>query len=128
MKAEAKGFLDKAERALKAAEILLQAGDAENAIGRAYYAMLHTAQALLRERELSYRKHSGVHSAFGQHFAKTGELDPKFHRWLLAAFNHRLKSDYDFEVAVGLDSVKTVIEQAHEFLREARGYLERRGK
>ena len=128
MKAEAQGFLDKAERALKAAEILLQAGDAENAIGRAYYAMLHTAQALLRERDLSYRKHSGVHSAFGQHFAKTGELDPKFHRWLLAAFNHRLKSDYDFEVAVGSDSVKTVIEQAHEFLKEARGYLERRGK
>jgi uncharacterized protein (UPF0332 family) len=125
MKTEAKGFLEKAERVLKAAETLLQAGDAENAIGRAYYAMLHTAQALLRERDLSYRKHSGVHSAFGQHFAKTSVLDPKFHRWMLAAFNHRLKSDYDFEGGIGADTVKTVIGQAREFLRVARQYLER---
>ena len=124
MKAEVKGFLEKAERALKAAETLLRAGDAENAIGRAYYAMLHTAQAMLRERNLSYRKHSGVHAAYGQHFARTGVLDPKFHRWMLTAFNYRLKGDYDFDVAIDAETVETTIEQGREFLREARRYLE----
>ena len=47
MKKETRGFLQKAERALRAAEILLREEDAEAAVGRAYYAMLHTAQALL---------------------------------------------------------------------------------
>ena len=124
MKAEAKGFLEKAERVLKAAETLLCQGDAENAIGRAYYAMLHTAQALLRERNLTYRKHSGVHAAYGLHFAKTELLDPKFHRWLLTAFNYRLKGDYDFDVAIDAQTVETTIAQGREFLQEARQYLE----
>jgi uncharacterized protein (UPF0332 family) len=46
MKAEVRGFLDKAERMLRAAEILHRENDPESAVGRAYYAMLHTAQAL----------------------------------------------------------------------------------
>ena len=87
MREESLRLLEKAERAIHAAEILLQAGDAKFAAGRAYYGMLHTAQALLREKDLRYKKHSGVHAAFGEHFAKTNILDPKFHRWLLAACN-----------------------------------------
>jgi HEPN domain-containing protein len=50
VKQESSAFMLKAERALRAAEILLRAGDAESAAGRAYYAMLHAAQALLRAR------------------------------------------------------------------------------
>ena len=76
MREEARRLLEKAQRALRAAETLANAGDPEFAAGRAYYAMLHTAQALLRQRELRYRRHTGVHSAYGEHFAKTGILDP----------------------------------------------------
>lgn len=61
MKEEARKFLDKANRTLKAAELLLGEGDAESAAGRSYYAMLHAAQALLTERNLRYRKHGAVH-------------------------------------------------------------------
>jgi len=124
MKKESRGFLNKAQRALRAAEILLREKDGESAVGRAYYAMLHTAQALLREKELRYRKHAGVHSAYGEHFARTGVLDPKFHRWMLAAFNNRLKSDYDFDAAITLETARETIEQAREFLQEATRYLE----
>jgi uncharacterized protein (UPF0332 family) len=123
MKKETAGFLEKAERALRAAEILLREADAESAVGRACYAMLHTAQALLRERGLTYRKHSGVHAAYGAHFAKTQVLDPKFHRWMLAAFDARLKGDYDFETVIDAQTAASTIEQAREFLVEARHHL-----
>lgn len=86
MKEDTRKLLEKAQRALHAAEILIRGGDSEFAAGRAYYAMFHTAQALLREKDVRCRKHGSVHAAFGQHFAKTNVLDPKFHRWLLAAF------------------------------------------
>ena len=46
VKEEAAWFLRKAEHALRAAETLLAANDPETAVGRAYYCMLHTAQAL----------------------------------------------------------------------------------
>ena len=124
MKAETKGFLEKADRMLRAAEILSRENDPESAVGRAYYAMLHTAQALLRERNLTYRKHSGVHAAFGENFARTGLFDPKYHRWLLAAFNSRLKGDYDFDAVIDPGTASAVIEQAREFLKEARRFLE----
>jgi uncharacterized protein (UPF0332 family) len=124
MKEEARKLLEKAERALRAAETLLNAGDAEFAAGRAYYAMLHTAQALLREKDLRYRKHTAVHSSFGEHFAKTGELDPKYHRWLLDAFDERLRGDYDFEAVFDAELVAVWIEQAREFLQAGRHYLE----
>jgi uncharacterized protein (UPF0332 family) len=123
MKEQAGKLLEKAGRALHAAETLLHAGDPEFAVGRAYYAMLHTAQALLREKDLRYRKHSGVHSAFGQHFVKTGDMDPKFHRWLLAAFDKRLTGDYDFEVTLETETATDMVEQAREFLEAARKYL-----
>jgi len=85
--------------------------------------MLHTAQALLRERDLTYRKHSGVHAAYGEAFAKTRVLDPKFHRSMLAAFDARLKGDYDVEVAIDVQTGASTLDHAREFLREARRYL-----
>ncbi len=126
MKKESGKLIQKAERALRAAEILIGAGDAEFAAGRAYYAMLHAAQALLREKDLRYRKHAGVHSSYGKYFAKTGVLDPKYHRWLLTAFNTRLEGDYDFDAGIDFETVDTIIEQAREFRQAARQWLENR--
>lgn len=42
--------------------------------------MFYVASALLTRKGRSFRKHSAVQAAFGEHFARTGELDPKYHR------------------------------------------------
>jgi len=125
MKAETNALLEKAERALRAAEVLMASGDTEFSAGRAYYAMLHVAQALLREKGQAYRKHASVHAAYGEHFAKTGELPPKFHRWMLDAFDERLRGDYDVGPELSIEAVRARIEQAREFLRAAREHLQR---
>ena len=124
MKDEAAWFLRKAEHALRAAELLLTANDPETAVGRAYYSMLHTAQALLREQDIRFRKHSSVHGAFGQYFAKTTLIDPKFHRWLLDSYDDRIRGDYDTECVIEEESAALRIEQAKEFLQTARQWLE----
>ena len=56
--------------------------------------MFYAAEALLSAKRLQFRKHSGVHGAYGREFAKTGILDPKYHRWMLEAFSRRLEADY----------------------------------
>lgn len=94
MKDQTQKLLNKAQRAIRAAETLLKQGDVDFASGRAYYAMFYAAEALLNEKGLRFRKHGGVHGAFGEHFAKSGLLDSKYHQWLLDAFDKRLKSDY----------------------------------
>jgi hypothetical protein len=74
MKPETAAFLDKARRSADAARRLLDAGDLDFAIGRAYYAMFYAAEALLVERGRRFRRHSGVDATFGHEFAKSGEL------------------------------------------------------
>ena len=80
-------LLDKAERAIAAATTMRREGDADFAANRAYYAMFYVATALLNERGLQFRKHSAAHAAFVKEFAQSSNLDPKFHRWLIDAFD-----------------------------------------
>ena len=124
MKDETQKLLDKASRAIKAAEDLLQHGDTDFAAGRAYYAMFYIAEALLSEKGLRFSKHGGVHSAFGEHFAKSGLLDPKFHRLLLDAFDKRLQGDYGVEAIITSEDASLMIAQAGEFLQAAKQFLE----
>lgn len=116
-------LLRKAARSISAAERLLQSGDVDFAASRAYYAMFYVTEGLLAERGLRFRKHGGVHAAFGQSFAQSGELDSKYHRWLLAAFNKRIAGDYDVGAEVTATEVRTMIDQALEFLEEGKLYL-----
>ncbi len=116
MKVEARKLLDKAARAIRAARVLLENQEPEFASGRAYYAVFYVAEALLWEECLQSKSHSGVHSLFGERFAKTGRLDPKYHRWMLDAFDQRVAGDYGFGAEVPPDNAGGVIDRAAEFL------------
>ena len=116
-------LLEKARRAIHAAETLLQHEDVDFAAGRAYYAMFYTALALLSRKGLRSRKHGGVHALFAQEYIKTGLMDGKFHRFLLDAFDRRLQADYGFEAVLEREEVTATIEQAREFVEAAEKLL-----
>jgi len=119
MKETGKRLFAKSVRAIAAARRELASGDAEFAVARAYYAMFYVAEALLNEKGLSFKKHGGVHGAFGEHFVKTGKLDSKYHRWLLAAFEKRITADYGVEDNITSEDAAETIAQAQEFLNTA---------
>ena len=123
MKDYSRKLLDKAIDTIEAAELLVDAGKSDIAAGRAYYAMFYIAEALLNEKGLRFTKHSGVHSAFGENFAKTNEMDTKFHRWLIDAFDKRLAGDYGVETDIETEVATHMINQAREFLEAAQEYL-----
>lgn len=116
--------MDKASRAIEAAKVLLRENSSDFAAGRAYYGMFYVAEALLNESGQHFRKHSAVHAAYGEQFAKTAILDPKYHRWLLDSSDKRILGDYEVEVTLDRDDVEKMITQAKEFLEVARRYLE----
>jgi len=68
-------YLDRAYLDLQAAESNLQQGFHTVAVTRAYYAMFYAAGALLASKGISRSKHSGVHSAFGEHSVRTGLIE-----------------------------------------------------
>jgi uncharacterized protein (UPF0332 family) len=123
MKEYTQKLLDKAADSIESAEILLEHNKLDAATGRAYYAMFYIAEALLNEKELRFSKHGNVHAAFGEHFAKTKILDPKYHRWLITAFDARQVSDYSVDTNIETSMALDVINQAREFLSTAQEYL-----
>ena len=79
MKETTQQLLARAVDTIEAADILLNNEKTDIAAGRAYYAMFYVAEALLNEKGFQFGKHGNVIAAYGQHFAKTKEMDPKFH-------------------------------------------------
>jgi uncharacterized protein (UPF0332 family) len=126
MKEASQKLLEKARRAIAAAETLLESGDTEFAAGRAYYAMFYAAEAFLNEVGLQFRKHGGVHAAFGEHGVKAGLIDAKYHQWLLAAFNKRIAADYGVDASFSVVDIESLIQQSRDFVCEISRQLEHR--
>jgi uncharacterized protein (UPF0332 family) len=124
MKEYASKLFNKALDAIEGAETLLNVGKAEIAVGRAYYSMFYVAEALLyNEFDLKLNQHGQVIAAYGKHFAKTRQLDPKFHRWLRDGFETRITGDYGVDTGIEEEVAANMINQAREFLEAARKYL-----
>jgi uncharacterized protein (UPF0332 family) len=125
MKERTGKLLVKASDAIEVAEGILDMGKPEMAAGRAYYAMFYIAEALLHEKGLEFNTHGQVIGAYGKEFAKTKELDPKFHKSLRAGFDLRITGDYEVDTNITNQLVLNMINQAREFLESARAWLEK---
>lgn len=125
MKEHSRKLLDKALDSIEVAEGILEMNKPDMAAGRAYYAMFYVAEALLYEKGLEFNTHGQVIGAYGKEFAKTKELDPKFHRSLRAGFDARISGDYDVDTNITNEFVADMINQAREFLEAAQEYLKK---
>jgi uncharacterized protein (UPF0332 family) len=111
--------LDKARERISAARVLLQQGFPDDAVSRSYYAMFYVASAFLESKGLRFSKHSAVIGAFGEQFAKTGELPADFHRFLIDAQDLRQDSDYGLDSAFSTEDVEELLRQAEQFVKLA---------
>lgn len=112
---EVRGLVERARRSLRSARNVLDDGDNDFAISRAYYAMFYAAKAALLARGVSRAKHSGVIAAFGEVFVKSGALDRAHHDVLRGAFADRGEADYGVAFP-GRDQVERRLIQAGEFV------------
>jgi uncharacterized protein (UPF0332 family) len=127
MNENARALFEKAEASVSAARLLTDQRYHDFAASRAYYGMFYVAEALLASRGQSYSTDGGVVGAFGREFAKTGKLNPEFHRWLIDAQDIRNMSDYGVGVETTAEQAIEVIRQADEFLKAGRDYLQSLG-
>ncbi len=113
-------LFDKAQVALKSAEILLGAGDFDGCANRAYYAMFDAARAALlatagAEYVLAIKSHSGLISFFSQRLVKTGSVSIALGKSLNKVEDLRLIADYRGDA---LDAAQALwaLEQARIFV------------
>ena len=116
MKKEVQRLLEKADHVLEVAESLYERGFAQDAASKLYYAMFYATQALLKSEGIEVIKHSAVESALGYHFAKTGRIDPKYHRMLINARKIREIVDYDIQEETVEPTAMLKLEDGKEFV------------
>jgi uncharacterized protein (UPF0332 family) len=120
---EVKSLMQRADRFLESADILLEHGDYESSVSRTYYAMFYSVEALLLTKDLSFSSHKGVISSFGEHFIKTGILPREMGRELNLAFQKRQLGDYEYAFVISKDDAAGMLETGRRFVETIRGHL-----
>lgn len=85
--------------------------------------MFFTAEAMLERRGLVFSSHRAVISAFGQNFAKTNDVEPRFHQAMLGAFSQRQLGDYGIDTGLQATDIASLMTNAQDFLSTARQWL-----
>lgn len=101
--------LERADRALKVADSLVQQGYAEDAVNRIYYAVFYAVQALLYTQQLYPKTHLGAKSLFDKEFVQTGMINKTYADFYGLIFAKRFEADYQDFVAMDLTEVKKII-------------------
>lgn len=117
MTEEVKKLVEKADHALEVAGKLLEDGYPSDAASKTYYSMFYATQALLKAEGIEVIKHSAAESALGYYFAKTGRLDPKFHKMLIDARKIREIADYDMDEEIVEPVASLKIEEGKAFIK-----------
>ncbi|MFQ6060377.1 MAG: HEPN domain-containing protein [Thermoplasmata archaeon] len=120
---EVRSLIERADRYLESARILLESGDYESSVSRTYYAMFYSVEALLLTKGLSFSSHKGVISGFGEHFIKTGVFPREMGRELSLAFQKRQLGDYEYSFVMSKDETGKMLETGRHFVGKIRDYL-----
>jgi len=116
-------MIEKAHRSLRSAENLLQTEDYESCSSRAYYAVFHILQAALLTKDLVYSKHSGVISAFSEHFLKEGVFPRDFAKRIRKLRKDRETGDYSYTKLVEREDSQEDLTTANEIVQVVERYL-----
>ena len=113
----------KAEESLTSAKRELEAQSYSFAMNRLYYAMFYAVSAVLLERRLSFKKHSGVRATFHREFIKTGLLEANWGKLYDQLFEDRQEGDYIALVEFERDYVENLLARCTQFLEKIRPFI-----
>ncbi len=108
--------LERSRETFKDAETLLAGGSLNSAVNRAYYSMFYAVVALLKTKEFSSSKHSGVRAMFNRHFVKTGVVSKDIGKFYEKIFNERQEGDY-------IDYSEFTTAQVEDYIEKCRTHI-----
>ncbi len=118
------------KRALKAygaAKTLLETGFYEDAVSRAYYAVLHAAKAALLTRDITAESHTAVRRLFGKELVQPGVLEKEWAIILAQTQDERALADYDVELTLSSEVAEEQVSDAKRFLDRIQTLLREEG-
>lgn len=116
------GYMEKAERALDEARLLLRGKGTEGACSRAYYAMFDAAHAALMAAGIEtaeIKTHNGLLAVFGRELVLTKRIHSDFGKALNQVQRLRQIADYTAEPPE-MDKAQWAVDQAEVFVEAVR--------
>ena len=114
-------------KAQGAADLLLEEGFYEDAVSRAYYAVLHAAKAALLARGIVTESHTAVRRLFGKELVQQGLLEKEWAMILAYEQDERASADYDVELSFSQEVAGQRVEESRSFLERIRSFLQAEG-
>ncbi len=115
----------RADKSLQAAQSLLEDDFLEDALSRAYYAILHAARAALLAEGVDVSSHRAVRRLFGLHLIKPGKLPIRLAKILAEEQDDRFLADYDAWFHPERERAEKRVGEAGEFLVAIKAFLKR---
>ena len=114
-------------QSLHASELLMQSDYREDAVSRAYYAILHAARSVQFVHDVTAASHAAVRRMFGLHLVRTGELEQEWARCLAGGSDDRLAADYNVHIRFSSEETRYECRRAREFVERIERYLVNNG-
>jgi uncharacterized protein (UPF0332 family) len=122
-----RNWLNRSAEALRAAGHEFKGEFYARAISTAYYAMFYAATAALFSIGVTRAKHSGVVSAFGEHFVRSGKIAGEFGRMLRQTMEEREELDYSELPTVNRELAQQHLNDTQRFVEAVMQYLVKQG-
>lgn len=110
--------LEKAKKTLIEAKDNIELGHWHAATNRLYYVCFYVVCALLIQKGITARTHSGVLNQFGLHFVKKGLISEEQNKLYGRLFGLRQTGDYDDWITLQEDDVSPFVEPVEKFIEE----------
>jgi uncharacterized protein (UPF0332 family) len=118
----------KAQVAARSAQLLLENGDTDGAVNRAYYAVFGAARAALatvRASLATSKRHGTIYRRFDKHLVQERAFDPSLGRAFLAR-QRRARQAADYETGqVNEATARTTVGEMESFLAAIEPILEK---
>jgi len=119
-----KHYIEKAQRALEGARVLLSVRDTEGACSRAYYAIFDAAHAALMAAGIettaaAIKTHNGLLAVFSKELVQTKRVDADLNKALNQVQQLRMIADYTAEPPAE-EKAQWAVEQAEAFVTAMR--------
>lgn len=120
----AKYRLEKALNCLEAAKLMFRNQYYSDSANRSYYAIFHSARAVMALDGEDRKRHSGVIAYFQEHYVRTKIFDKEFSKIIQDAFEIRQDSDYEDFFVVSRTDVEEQLQDAERFYNEVKKYID----
>lgn len=87
--------IERAEEAIRAANLLFENGFIKDAVSKLYYSFLYSIRALLLTKGLEPKSHEGALRLFALHFVKPGSFEAKDSHIFSKLMKYREEADYN---------------------------------